>query len=117
MRRNDDCLTVCLSIITGIKYHDCFYAYADDNTHLNWKEKLIKWGVENNYVISLDCFPMVSILDTITIAVGVSPRNDEALHAILFDSNLEEMVHDPHEDNTGIIGLPEYYINVRKEQN
>lgn len=104
---NGDCYRACICSILEKELEDIPNFQKDGNE--KFAENLDKWISDSGFrlleIVNSDSdYLKKAIKDCYVIASGTSPRDKNKLHAVVWYNG--EVVHDPHPDNTGLIGEP-----------
>jgi len=103
---NGNCYQACLASIFELDLEEVpnFITFPESI----WYKKLTDWCDEKFGLIPQPIDSIGPFTNCICLASGKSPRGDFK-HAIVWDCDKMEMIHDPHPSRDGIVGEPTHY--------
>ena len=105
---NGNCMQACVASIMEVPLETIPNFMCDGEEF--YERNLNAWLKYQNFItidVVIDKYNTGMLKDCYVIATGESPRSPDLNHAVVYYNG--KMVHDPHPDNTGIIGDPKMY--------
>lgn len=105
----NNCLEACITSLTGIPLQDFPDLAHIASEDANWWKVLNKF-LQKKYKIYCETITYSESKNYydrgIAVAIGDSPNMKNELHAVLWDTEKDEMIFDPSPDNKGLKGKP-----------
>lgn len=101
-----NCFTACIASILGLSIEQVPYFMA--STQRVQIKIANNWLKQFNLKLKMIPYPTNLQISNFCLARGRSPRNPRYFHMVVWKDN--KIIHDPHPDQTGLVGNPTHLI-------